>query len=114
MDTGTVVILVVVALAVLAATALTLKRGGSFRVGLSRDRVEVEAAGPQQQVGQRVDMANEADLSRAEFDRIVAADTDKAVDVAMLNKAKAPGLKARELVGYKDVGSSPGGPIPHR
>ena len=45
MDTGTVMIVVVVALAVLLATALTLKRGGAFRFGLSRDRVDVEAAG---------------------------------------------------------------------
>jgi hypothetical protein len=114
MDTSTVVILVVVALAVLLATALALKRGGSFRFGLSRDRVDVEAAGPQQQARQRVDLANEADLSGADVGRAVGAETSKPVDVAMMNKAKAPGLRASELVGYKDVGSSPGGSVSQR
>jgi hypothetical protein len=109
MDTGTVVILVVVALAVLVAAALALKGGGSLRFGLSRDRVDVEAAGPQQQARQRVDLANEADLSNAEVGRVIGAETSKSADIAMLKGAKASGLKADELVGYKDAPSSPGG-----
>jgi hypothetical protein len=109
MDTGTVVILVVVALAVLVAATLALKGGGSFRFGLSRDRVDIETAGPQQQARQRVDLANEADLSNADVGRAVSAETSKPVDVTMMKGAKASGLKASELVGYKDTGSSPGG-----
>jgi hypothetical protein len=114
MDTGTVVILVVVALAVVVAAALALRGGGSFRFGLSRDSIDVQAAGPQQQARQHVDLGNEADLSRGDVGRIVGAETSKPVDVAMLNKAKASGMKASELVGYKDTGSSPGGSIPQR
>lgn len=115
METGTVVILVVVALAALVATALALRHGGSFRLGLSRDGgVNLETAGPQSQARQRVDLANDADLSNAEVGQVVGAETGKPVDVTMLKGTKASGLKATEVVGYRDTGSSPEGTAPRR
>jgi hypothetical protein len=102
MDTGTVVILLVLVVAVLAGVALALKSGGSFRFGLSRDRVDVETRGPQHQARPRVDLGNEANLSNAAVDRIVGDETSEPGDVTMLNKADARGLRAKEIVGRTD------------